>query len=157
MNVVITFSVIAIVLFISSYVTKRRFGLLGLALAAGATLSGIWDYEAGLIVGSLGILPAGSLATAVALSAIVMLPAAVLLFHGYSYKSFIGRTVGAFLFTMLSLAFLVEPLGYVLSVEGFGADAYRYLIDYKDTIIGIGMIIAVADLFLTKPAKYSRR
>lgn len=153
MNVVATFVIIAVILFAASYFTKRRFGLLGLALGAGATLSSLWSYDAGLVVGSLGIFPAGSLTTAFTLSTIVLLPAIVLLFHGYTYKKFVGRVVGALLFTLLALAFLVEPLGYALTLEGFGVDAYNWLDKYKAVIISVGMILAVVDLFLTKPVQ----
>lgn len=152
MNVVIVFALLAILLFVSSFVAKRRFGLLGLALAAGSILSTIWSFDAGLVVGALGIVPAGPLTTAATLSLIVLLPAIVLLFHGYTYKNLVGRTIGATLFTLLALAFLVEPLGFALPLEGFGANVYSGLVQYKEAIISIGMILAVVDLFFTKPA-----
>ena len=121
MEVILICVAIAVLLFVSAYLTRRRFGLLGLALAAGSILSGIWGYDAGFIASGLGF-PTGSLTTAVTLAIIVLLPAGVLLFHGYTYKTFIGRIVGAALFTLLALAFLIEPLGHVLMPQGFGAD-----------------------------------
>ena len=157
MNVIATFSVIAVALFLAAYVTKRRFGLLGLALGAGATLSTIWSYDAGLIVGSLGIFQSGPTTTAITLSLIVLLPAVVLLFHGFTYKNFVSRTVGAFLFTALALAFLIQPLGYALTLEGTGGDIYRWLDQYKNLIISVGMILAVVDLFFTKPVRALER
>ena len=152
MNVLIAFTVVATLLFVAAYIAKRRFGLLGLALAAGATLSGIWSFDAGLIVGSIGIFPSGPLTTAITLAIIVLLPAVVLLFHGYTYKSYIGRVVGALMFTALAGAFLVEPLGFALPLDGVGNDIYGWLVRYKDAIISVGMVFAVVDLFLTKPA-----
>ena len=155
MNVVIVFAVLAVLLFGLAYFSKRRFGLLGLSLAAGSLLSGLWGYDAGLVVSGIGIFPKGSLTTAVTLSAIVLLPAILLLFHGYSYKGLIGRIVGATLFTLLALAFLVQPLGYALALEGFGVNIYQWLVANRDTIISLGLVIAVVDLFLTKPAHNS--
>ncbi len=152
MNVVVSFAVIALILFISSYVTKRRFGLLGLALAAGSILSGLWGFDAGLVVSATGIFPNGPLTTAVVLSVIVLLPSVILLFHGYAYKTVVGRILGALLFTILALAFLVEPLGHALPLTGFGVDFYNWLVQNKDSIIGFGMTFAVIDLFFTKPA-----
>lgn len=152
MNVVIVFAILAAVLFASALITKRRFGLLGLALAAGSILSSIWSYDAGLLVGSLGVAPAGPLTTAITLSLIVLLPAILLLFHGYTYKTIVGRIYGALLFTLLALAFLVEPLGFTLPLEGVGANIYQYLVDYKDVIISVAIVLAVVDLFFTKPA-----
>lgn len=157
MNVVLVFGVLAVVLFVSAFITRRRFGLLGLALAAGSILSGIWSYDAGLVVSSLGVFPSGPLTTALTLSAIVLLPAVVLLFHGYAYKNMVGRILGAFFFMLLALAFLVEPLGYALTLEGAGVDVYTWLVANRDAIIGVGMVIAVVDLFLTKPAHIAEK
>jgi hypothetical protein len=152
MNVIITFVVITVGLFVAAFMTKRRFGLLGLALAAGSVLSTMWNYDAGIFVSSLGFVTSGPLTTALTLSAIVLLPAILLLFHGYTYKGLIGRVVGAALFTLLAVAFLVEPLGYTLSLDGIGASVYKWLVSNKDAIISIGVVAAVADLFFTKPA-----
>ncbi len=151
MDVILIVLVIALVLFVPSFITKRRFGLLGLALAAGSLLSGIWGFDAGLIASALGI-PASPLTTALTLSFIVLLPPGILLFHGYTYKTFIGRAIGASLFTLLVLAFLIEPLGHVLMLHGIGNNIYNWLINYRTAIIGVGLIIAVVDIFLTKPA-----
>lgn len=142
----------AALLFAGAFISKRRFGLLGLALAAGATLSTIWSYDAGLLVSSTGFIPEGPLTNAVTLSIIVLLPAILLLFHGYAYKNTLSRVIGSLLFTLLAVAFLVEPIGFALPLEGAGADVYAWIINYKEVIISVGIVIAVVDLFFTKPA-----
>ncbi len=136
--------------------TKRRFGLLGLALAAGSLLSGIWGYDIGLMVSGFGI-PTTPISTAVIMSLIILLPAGVLLFHGYSYKNQIARIIGAGMFTLLALAFLIDPLGRILMPIGFGADVYNWLLVNRTLIIGSGLILAILDLFLTKPAHLSEK
>lgn len=140
-----------LILFAGSFISKRRFGLLGLALTAGATISTIWDYDAGLLLSATGIVPNGPLTQAVTLSLIVLLPALLLLFHGYAYKKLPARVIGSLFFAVLALAFLVEPLGYVLPLEGIGATIFNQIVAYKDIIISAGVILAVIDLFLTKP------
>lgn len=156
MIVGIIFGVLALALFAGAFFSRRRFGLLGLALTAGATLSSIWAYNAGLVISATGLVPAGPLTNAVALSAVVLLPAILLLFHGYTYKSVVGRVIGAALFAVLALAFLVEPIGYALALEGVAAEVYGWLVGNKNLIISIGVIAAVVDLFFTKPAKIER-
>jgi hypothetical protein len=151
MNLIFIFGGVAIALFLAAFISHRRFGLLGLALAAGSILSGIWNYDAGLVVSSIGF-PSGPITNAITLSLIVLLPAILLLFHGHSYKSVIGRVVGAVLFTVLALAFLVVPLGYIAPLTGIGAQVYSWLVHNKELIISIGMVLAVIDLFFTKPA-----
>lgn len=156
MIVVLVFLIIAAALFAGAFITKRRFGLLGLALTAGATLSTIWSYEAGLIISSTGLVPNGPITNAVALSVVVLLPAVLLLFHGQTYKSVFPRLIGAALFTLLALAFLVEPLGFILPLSGNAKVAYDILSEYKDLIISVGVALAVLDLFFTKPVRHEK-
>jgi len=143
---------LAIILFFGSFLSKRRFGLLGLALTAGATLSTIWSYDAGLMIASTGLVPNGPMTNAIALSLVVLLPAIVLLFHGYRYKALFSRILGSLLFTILALAFLLEPIGFALPLEGSSAYLYHQAVSYKDIVISIGVILAVIDLFFTKSA-----
>ncbi len=154
---IIVFASVAVILFLGAFFSKRRFGLLGLALAAGATLSTIWSYDAGLVVSSTGILPEGTITQAATQSLVVLLPAILLLFHGYTYKTKLSRLVGAALFTLLALAFLVDPIGYALPLQGLGATVYNTIKQYKDIIISIGVILAVLDLFFTKPAHLAEK
>lgn len=149
---IIVFAGLALVLFAGAFISRRRFGLLGLALTAGATLSTIWSYDAGLVVSSTGLLPEGVITQAVTQSLVVLLPAILLLFHGYAYKNLLSRIIGSLLFALLALAFLVEPIGYALPLEGVGATVYSTLKEYKEVIISVGVVLAVVDLFFTKPA-----
>jgi len=156
MEIILICLAIALVLFVLAFIARRRFGLLGLALAAGSLLSGIWEYEVELMASGLGV-QSGPVTSAVILSLITMLPAGVLLLHGYAYKSLVGRLVGASMFTLLALAFLIEPLGHILILQGPGADLYGWLVYNRTFIIGAGLIFAVLDLFLTKPVQKSSK
>jgi len=155
MDVVIIYSGIAAVLFISAFVTKRRFGLLGLALASGAILSDIWGLKFDKLLVYSG-LPSSPLVSSIAMSLIILAPAALLLFHGYTYKNSMGRLVGASLFTLLAMAFLTESLGRVFVLDGYGKQVYDFILNNRATIIGVGLLIAVIDLFFTKPANLSK-
>lgn len=156
MVVIGIFAVLALALFLGAFWSRRRYGLLGLALTAGATLSSIWSYDAGLVVSSTGLVPNGPLTNAIALSLIVLLPAIILLFHGYTYKENAARVIGSFLFTVLALAFLMEPLSFALPLTGTANDVYKVLLQWKEVIISVGVVLAVVDLFFTKPAKNDR-
>ena len=148
---------IAVLLFAGAFISKRRFGLLGLALTAGATLSTIWSYDAGLVVSGTGLFPEGVVTQAVTQSLVVLLPAILLLFHGYSYKNIVSRSIGSLLFTVLAIAFLLEPISFALPLEGAGAQVYDTIRDYRDVIISAGVILAVVDLFFTKPAHLAEK
>jgi hypothetical protein len=152
MEVAIILVVVGVLLFIGAFISKRRFGLLGLALTAGATLSSLWTYDAGLVVSSTGLVSDGPITNAVALSIVVLLPAVLLLFHGYTYKSPVSRVLGSLFFATLAMAFLLEPLRFALPLTGPAADLYGALLTHKDIIISVGVVIAIIDLFFTKPA-----
>ncbi len=154
---IVVFAGLAVVLFFGAFISKRRFGLLGLALAAGATLSTIWSYDAGLVVSGTGIFPEGPMTQAATQSLVVLLPALLLLFHGYAYKNIISRIIGSLLFAVLALAFLVEPIGYALPLEGLGATAYNTIKSNKDLIVSIGVVLAVIDLFFTRPVHLAEK
>jgi len=156
MVVILIFAALAVALFTCAFLSRRRFGLLGLALTAGATLSSIWGYYAGLVVSGTGLVPNGPLTNAVALSIVVLLPAILLLFHGYAYKQLIPRIIGSLLFTILALAFLAEPLAYALPLTGLANDIYQWIKNNYGLIVSVGVILAVVDLFFTKPVKNER-
>lgn len=157
MVVIIVLAILAAALFTGAFLSRRRFGLLGLALTAGATLSSIWSFDAGLVVSSTGLVPNGPYTNAIALSLVVLLPAIILLFHGYTYKEDFARVIGSVLFTVLALAFLIEPLGFALSLQGTAGDVYNWLLAHRNIIISAGVVLAVIDLFFTKPASRERK
>ncbi len=154
--VIVFFGVVAL-LFAAAYFSKRRFGLLGLALTAGAALSSLWGYDAGLMVQALGVIGDGSVSQVVAQSILILLPAGLLLFHGYAYKNKLARVIGSLFFSVLALAFLVEPLGHVLPLSGFGATAFDWVVANKGIIIGVGIICSIIDIFFTKPVHLNNK
>lgn len=154
MNVIVAVSILVVGLFLAAYMTKRRFGLLGLGLAAGSVLSSIWGYDAGLLVNSFGIRLPMPVINALTMAAITLLPAIVLLFHGQSYRSVWARLIGSAFFAVLAAALLVEPLGHILVLEGLGANVFSWLQNYSDVIVGVGLVVAVIDLMFTKPPKH---
>ena len=153
MNVIITLLIIAVGIFVAAFITKRRFGLLGLALAAGSILSGIWGYDIGLEASAFGA-PSGMLTTAIVSCLIILFPAGILLFHGDKYRSLIGRIIGAVLFTLLAVAFFIEPLSRAIIPQGFGSDVFNWLVNNRTMVIGAGLTIALFDLILTKSAHF---
>lgn len=157
MNSTILIPIVSVVLFALSFISKRRFGLIGLALAAGSVLSSIWEDPASLIVSSLGIVQNGPMTTAVTLSLLTVIPAIVLLFHGHSHTAKPIRIVSSLLFAVVGTAFLLEPLRYAIDTGGSSLDFYNTIHSYKDLIIGVGMVLAILDLFFTKPPKHDKK
>lgn len=150
MNVAIVYAITLVVLFGLAYFTKRRFGVLGLALAAGAMLSGLWAQQLTPIVKNTGFdIAIPPLATVVAV-VLVLLPAVLLLASGPTYNKKVEQVIGALLFATLAVALLVEPLGSALVLQGDSKLVYNWFIEYRVWIVTFGLIAALVDLLFAK-------
>lgn len=156
MNVALVFTVILAILFSLAFLTRRRFGVLGLALAAGAMISSLWAETVTPIIENAGVsVNVPPMITLVSVG-LVLLPALVLLFSGPSYKSLLPRLLGAFLFAALALALLVEPLESALVLQGQSKDVYDFFIANRVYIVTIGLIIALGDILFTRTSRHHK-
>ena len=137
-------------LFAGAFFSKRRFGVLGLGLAAGAVISPIWGENAGYIVSAAGIVPEGPLVNAIAASAIILIPAVLFMFNGYTYKHIVGRVIGSLLFALLATAFLVEPIGSVMTLTGPVGVAYQWIVSNRELIISVGLAFVIVDFLFAR-------
>lgn len=149
MGTAIIYILIIIVLLVASLAARRRFGIMGLALAAGALLSSIWGYDAGLIASGIG-LPSNKYVDAILTSIIILLPSVILLFRGYRCRTLAGRISGSLLFAILAFALLVVPLSAVWPIGGFGSNVLVIFSKSNGFIVGSCLVLAVIDLLLLK-------
>lgn len=158
MSIIVILLILIAALFAGAFLSKRRFGLLGLGLAAGAIISPIWGDTAGFVLSGTGLVKEGPLVNVIALSALILIPPVLIMFHrGYSYKYIFGRIIGALLFTLLAAAFLIGPIGAALSFSGPAAGVYNWLVANHELIVSVGVAIAVADLLIARPAHKTER
>src|SRR5664279_826134 len=127
MSFVVIFIILIASLFATAYFTKRRFGVLGLALSAGAMLSMLWVGDLTPIIERAGVILIAPPLKSVVAVALILLPAAVLLVRGPSYHDPVHRVIGAIAFALLATALLLEPLGSALVIEGPGQQVYDFV------------------------------
>jgi hypothetical protein len=153
MSSVVIFLIFIGVLFAVSFLTKRRFGVLGLALAAGAMLSNLWVGDLTPIIANAGIVivkpPLDSLVSA----GLILIPALLLLSSGPSYKTMRQRIIGSVAFAVLAVALLLGPLESALVIDGIGKAVYDFFTRYRAIIITAGLVLAVLDLLIAKTPK----
>lgn len=144
-------------LFVMAYAANRRFGVLGLALTAGALLS--TNYT-GLVTpfmqeqGFMLVAPPLSLIVAAGL---ILLPPVILLFNGPSYQVQWQRMLGSISFAILGLAFLIEPLAGALQMDGAGLIFTSFIRKFMSIIIIAGVSLALLDMLFTgKPPRKKR-
>lgn len=153
MSVAVVLFIVLGVLFALAFFTRRRFGLLGLALAAGSILSGLWASDLTPIVRDVGLQTISPPLISVVGAALVLLPAIALLFSGPSYKKMHKRVISAAAFSLLALAFLLPTLGDALVLEDDGETVYEFVVTYRSWIITAGLLYALFDLLTAKAKK----
>lgn len=153
MNVALVFGIVLIALFALAFLTKRRFGVLGLALAAGAMLSSLWAETLTPIIEETGFSVDRPPLIMLVSVGLVLLPAVLLLFSGPSYKDLPRRLVGAACFAALALALLVEPLGSAMVLTGDGKVVYEFFVTNRVYIVTGGLILALFDLLTTHTSR----
>lgn len=154
MSFVVIFLIIIGALFATAFFTKRRFGVLGLALAAGAMLSTLWVGDLTPIIANAGIILVKPPLESVVSAALILLPAILLLFSGPTYKTMLQRVIGAALFAMLAIALLLEPLGSALVIDKVGKPVYDFFVQQRVLIVTAALILAIGDLLITKTPKH---
>ncbi|MBP9667358.1 hypothetical protein KBD87_00930 [Candidatus Saccharibacteria bacterium] len=154
MNVAIVFVILLCLLFGFAFLTRRRFGVLGLALAAGAMLSDLWAEKLTPVIAHTGVVvERPPLATVVA-ATLVLLPAIILFISGPMYRELPARLIGAFLFAILAVALLVKPLGGAMILAGDSKRVYEFFVENQVYIVTIGLIAAIVDILFTKMPRY---
>ncbi len=140
------FVALGLVLFGLAFMTRRRFGVLGLALAAGSLLSSIWATPLITMIESTNPALSGIAIAGYVAATLVLLPAVLLLFSGPAYKGTHGRLTGALLFAVFALILISAPLGSALILDDIGRIVYDALQQYQTYIVTVGVALAVLDL-----------
>jgi hypothetical protein len=153
MTFAIILAVIVASLFIAAFVTNRRFGIRGLALATGAMMATLWVGDLTPIIAQAGFVLVKPPLESVVAATLVLLPALLLLLSGPTYTSTISRIAGAALFALLGTVLLLEPIGSAFVIEGAGQQAYAVLTEYRVAIITACLVVAVFDIVFTKTPK----
>ena len=154
MSFVVIFLIVIAALFAVAFFTKRRFGVLGLALAAGAMLSTMWSGDLTPLIINAGFVVVKPPLSSLVSAALILLPAVLLLTSGPTYKSMPQRIIGAVAFAALAVALLLEPLGSALTMDNVGKPVYDFFVQYRPVIVTVGLGLAVFDLLTTKTPRH---
>lgn len=155
MNIAFIFAITFAVLFALIFFTRRRFGLLGFALAVGSILSELWSKDVTPLVRSAGVeLVAPPLVTVVA-ATFLLLPALIIIIKAPANKHLLQRLVSATAFAALAITFLLPIFGDALVIEGQGKEFYDTLVNYRPWIVTAGLAYALVDIFMARGGRSS--
>lgn len=148
---IIIFAVLFVTLFLVAYLSKRRFGILGLALCAGSLLSNSWANSLTPYLEKQGVHLIAPPLLAVVSGALLLAPAFILMLRSPSYHVSIQRFVGSLLFTVLAFVFLLDSiklaLPHLMGIARFVSSQATY---FSSLIIAVSIVLALLDIVLTK-------
>lgn len=154
MSFIMILGIIVAALFAATYFTRRRFGVLGLALCAGFIVSGLWTADVTPLVRQAGVeLLSPPLASVVA-GTLVLLPAVILLFSGPTYSKRGPRLIGSIVFALLAAALLLPSLYNGLVLDANGKHIYDLLSQNRNAIITAAIVYALFDILTIKTPKH---
>lgn len=150
--------IIAIVfaLFGLAFVTKRRFGVLGLGLSAGAILAQSWSREVAHWLQSTNVPVAPLSYMTAATILLILLPALLLLIGGPKYTDRKFAIIGAVCFALLGTMLLIGPLTTDLPMtDNSIRSALNFIAKWQNVLVAGGIALAVADTLHANGPKFS--
>ncbi|HEU0266032.1 MAG TPA: hypothetical protein VFQ70_00200 [Candidatus Saccharimonadaceae bacterium] len=158
MNFTVAIIGITVILFVLGFVTKRRFGVLGLALLSGSYLAGAW---AGTVVpyvekSSLNLKSLGVPALALVTVALTLAPALILLAHSPKYYGKYQKMLGSLAFGALAGVLLTSTFASVLTIDSLGQTIDTFIVHNYTILVTVGIVLAVIDLFLSTSRPHIR-
>ena len=144
MTFTIVLAIVFGVLFLLAYMTRRRFGVLTLALAAGSILADLWSSEATPYVANLGIVIIRPPLVDVVAVILTLAPSLILLFSGPAASNKFQRIGGSVIFAVLAVVLMFEPLENELGKQIVSRINASYAI-----IVTVCLVLSIIDVLQT--------
>mgnify|MGYP003585307323 CR=1 FL=1 len=140
---------LAATLFLLSLMSRRRFGTLGLALAAGALLASTLARDISSLLSSYDI-PTGSIPYLTAAKILLItLPPLLLLLSGPSYPSRKSALLGSICFGLLGTLLLLGPISEIVPYDDQARLLLSTISPYTNSALALLVGFAIVDTWLT--------
>lgn len=144
MATLILFIIIA-ALFALAFMTRRRFGILGLGLSAGALLAGSLSGSSADLIDAQNISIPGMGSEEIAAVILTLLPSLVLLLSGPRYATLLPAIFGAAAYAVLGTLLLLGPLSSALPADGATQTLLNEVAAIEPVLISATVLIAILD------------
>jgi hypothetical protein len=137
------------ILFLLAFFTKRRFGYLGLGLAAGVLLNQLIGGPLGDLLTGTGLdvnpLQPKDIVTIV----LTILPSVLLLWTGPKHHQKLGRFLTSLLYALITTALILLPITHAFPVDDANARNILTMIsDIQLPLLTFGIVLAILDILL---------
>lgn len=154
MSYIIVFIALFALLFALSYVVKRRFGVLVLALLAGSLLADLWTEALTPLVASAGIVTVRPPLSSLVALVVTLAPAFILFLGGPVAHAKHERLFGSLIFALVATMLSFHWLNDALVIDGAGQVLHDFLSQYQALILTAGVIAAIFDVLMTHTVRH---
>ena len=148
-------------LFAIAFLSKRRFGTLGLGLAAGALLAKESASDVAVYLQQYDVSLLDFSTVAIASMLLILYPPFILLVSGPSYASKKTAAIGALAFALMGTMLLVGPLSTSFPIPDSNVrEVFNFTAQYESTLVAVSVVLAVIDSWLThnfKPLSHKKK
>lgn len=141
------------ILFVLMFFARRRYGVMALALAAGAMMSSLWVGQLTPLVAKSGVIIIQPPLESVVAAGLTLIPAALLLFSGPIYHKAGTRAFGSVLFSLLAILLLLDTLQSSVIIDGLGKTVFDALDQWKTMGVTFLLLAAVVDTWGVRTPK----
>lgn len=154
MSYILVFIAMAGLLFALSFIVKRRFGVLVLALLAGSLLASLWTETLTPLVASTGIVTVRPPLSSIVALTVTLAPAFVLFLGGPAAHGKHERLVGSLIFALVATMLSFHWLNDALVIDGAGQVLHDFLSQYQALILTGGVVAAIVDVLMTHTVRH---
>ena len=143
-------AVILFFIFCASFLSKLRFGTLGLGLAAGALLASKSSRDVAMVLQQNDVSLFDFSSVSLAAMILTLLPALILLVSGPTYESKKMAFLGSLGFALMGTMLLLGPISNDLLITDVNTSMiFNFTATYENILIAGGVVLAVIDSWLT--------
>ena len=147
---VIVSLVIALALFAVAYASRRRFGILGFALATGALLADYMTKDLSRLIAENKVPVEPLSAVSAASIFLTLLPALILLLGGPHYKKRNDALVGGVAFAVMAVLLILRPLTDSLPPDRLMQPFLNWVVTYQSLLLAIAVGAAIIDVWMIR-------
>lgn len=151
MTFAIVLGIYILILALIVYIARRSFGMLGLALVAGALLAKLWAPDLTPVVAQAGLVIVQPPLLSLVAIALTLLPALILLPKAPKIHAQMTCIVNALLFALLATVLTFDAFLAGVVADQQVMRVIRSIEHYQPIIVTVGVVLAILDIWFIRP------
>lgn len=143
-------------LFVIAYVFRRRFGVAGITLAAGAVLAKLWTDSLTPLVASAGVIIIRPPLESIVAIVLTLLPAILVMSRSPRAHAHHRRVIGSALFALLAVMLTYGAFANAVVLDESSKHYITQLISYEKIIITTCLVLAIIDTLFSHKVAHGR-